>query len=62
METWTDTLRYKGFKCAPIRCEFGWYRGRNAFRPNVWDEGLFYFLLFRIKILLSIIQVKEFTI
>ncbi len=23
--------------------ECGWYRGRNAFRPDLWDDGLFIF-------------------
>ena len=24
--------------------ECGWYRGRNAFRPDCWDDGQFLFL------------------
>ena len=30
-----------GASSAHGRCEFGWYRGRFAFRPNRWDGGLF---------------------
>ena len=35
VETRPDALRYRGFKGAwGLPREFGWYRGRMAFRPN----------------------------
>ena len=41
VETRPEALRYRGFKRALEKCEFGWYRGRFAFRPKVWGERLF---------------------
>ena len=41
METWPDALRYRGSKCAPAGCEFGWYRGRTSLSSQWWDGGRF---------------------